>query len=90
MLMMDTHIFVKYFYEGLKFQSIKDIVRKEHNICVSVRQMKRIFSKLGLWHRKNHTGIDIVVDFIKDELSKSESMHGYKGMHRKLLSEGLT
>lgn len=67
-----------YFEMGLEYNNILAVMAERHNIVVSLRHLKRILKGMNLSRRNNYTDINNIVNFIKDQLSSSGSLHGYR------------
>ena len=58
-----------------------------HGIQLSLRQLKRIVAKRGLFRRKNYSSTDEVVKAIERELNSSCNSIGYRALHQRLQTD---
>ena len=86
---MDRHVLIRqYFQMGLKYKEIRDVLDERHNICIGLRQLKRLLQAQGLV-RRNYSDLREVVDFIYRQLQESGQQHGYRIMHTRCEAYGL-
>ena len=78
------------FRTGMPYKDIKAILHNVYSFKISIRQLKRLLSKYGLWRKKNFTDLSAIVDFIESQLRTSGQMHGYRWLHIKCLMYGFT
>ena len=60
-----------------------------HRIIISMRTLKRITKRCGLYRHKYHSDILQVVAFIASHCESYGQMHGYRWMHYKCLKNSL-
>ena len=65
-------------------------MRTVHSKDISVRQIKRVFRRYGLFRKKHYSDLSHVVDFIQNEISMAGQMHGYRWLHSKCILHGLS
>ena len=80
-------LIVKYFRLGMKYTEILMYLASLHGIQLSLRQLKRIVAKRGLFRRKNYSSTDEVVEAIERELNSSGNSIGYRAMHQRLQTD---
>ena len=80
-------LIVKYFRLGMKYTEILMYLASLHDIQLSLRQLKRIVAKRGLFRRKNYSSTDEVVEAIERELNSSGNSIGYRAMHQRLQTD---
>ena len=71
-----NYLIEQYFHLGPNYFEIMSFLRLRHGVRSSLRQLKRI-----------HSRIDRVVNAVDQELQSSESCIGYRQMHQPLLSD---
>ena len=71
-----------FFQKGWKYTEIQQTLLS-YGCEISLRQLKRILQENNLYRRKNYTDLEIVYDFIANEIKESGQMHGYRFMHQK-------
>ena len=79
----------KYFFMGFAYSEIVCLLAVEHNRAISVRTLKRILQKHGLFRRKHYSDDLDVQNVIRDEIITSGQLHGYRWMWLKCLQMGL-
>ena len=67
---------------GFSYKEIIDSLFLNHELNLSLRQLKRVLSKKNLGRRR-FSSFDEVVDAIEEELSSSGSVVGYRSMWQK-------
>ena len=77
-----------YFELGFSQQEIMYYLAAKHGIIFSLRHLKRILNKLGLYRRRHSDIVDVAV-FMVDTLRTSARLHGYRWMHSKCVASGL-
>lgn len=82
------HLIEEYFRLGLSQKEILSFLLLRHNICLSLRTLKRILKRKRLYKRKNYTNLEEILFFLQAELQKSSQLHGYKWMHLRCLQSG--
>ena len=73
----------------MRYEDIRMMLRNVHSYDISLRHMKRLFNRYGLWRKKHFSDLSDVIEFIESKLQTSGCMHGYRWMHHKCLSNGL-
>ena len=76
-----------YFQLGLQNKEILQALALNHYIVVSMRTLKRILRRLGLFRRKNKSDVVDVANFILDNI-RNGSGHGYRLMHLRCIQHG--
>ena len=61
----------------------------KHQIILSLRTLKRILKKNGLFRRIHFDSLEETVGFIKEQLQGSGALHGYRWMYAKCKENGL-
>ena len=79
----DTSI-TKYFQCGFLYKEILAFLAIYNGTILSLRQLKRILSRLHLRRRRHHSSAEEVLNTISTELSGSGSSLGYRLMHQRL------
>ena len=79
-----------YFTTGFSYKEICNFLFCFHRIKIAIRHLNRLLRHCNLQRRGNHSNINTVIKFIKDELKGSSSCFGYRYMLQKLRSSGLT
>ena len=77
-----------YFHLGLKYREILCSLAANHMIIISIRTLKREFSKFGLFRRKHKS--DLLDVAIVDILTNQGNHQGYRWLHLKCIHAGLT
>jgi regulator of replication initiation timing len=81
---------LKYYYDlGMTQKDILYSMASNHAVIISERHLRRILKELNLCRRSNYTDLAEVVLFIKNTLSHSGQLHGYKWMFHNCESFGL-
>lgn len=62
---------------------------KNHNIVIPIPTLKRQCCELGVFTRRNQTGIDHVMAFAQEELRGKGQMQGHRSMHCTAAQRGL-
>ena len=78
----------KYFADGYSYFDIIATLNSRHSIQISLRQLKRLLKRYGLFRRKLKTPINTLLEVIKEELKGSSSCFGYRYMHQLLIRKG--
>lgn len=78
-----------YFRLGLSNLEIRAVLAKTHHIFISERHIKRLLNEMGHYRRKNHTDLNLVIQFIQKQLEGPPRMHGYRWMHLLCRQHGL-
>jgi len=76
-----------YFEMGLLYIDILRILAE--NLILSLRHLKRIIMKLGLFRRKQYSNVGDVIEFVQHQLKTSGKLHGYRWMYEKCLSHNI-
>ncbi|KAK0140079.1 hypothetical protein N1851_023010 [Merluccius polli] len=84
---MDRQIAL-YFEMGLKYTAIQSALEIRHGYNISLSHLKRRIAELG-GSRRTYTDLDVLVDFIRDQLQNSGQLHGYRWMFEKCCQHGL-
>ena len=66
-----------YFSRGYMYKEIRFVLQSKHNFTISLVQLQRLISKLGLFRRGHHSPVDDVVKFIDEEVKRSGQLHQY-------------
>ena len=77
-----------YFQLGFKHMEILESLAHMHGIIISLRTLKRILSKAGLYRRKNWSDILDVALYLVEQLEIAGQLHGYKLLHLKCIQNG--
>ncbi|XP_074034643.1 uncharacterized protein [Leptinotarsa decemlineata] len=83
------HLVNKYFAYGFSQKDILAYLKFLHNKCISARTLKRILSRLKLYRRKNYSRFENVVNFLRQEITKSGQLQGYRWMHLRCIQNNL-
>ncbi|KAF6736987.1 hypothetical protein FQA47_004449 [Oryzias melastigma] len=87
---MDKLDLIKFYFNlGLAYKDILHILSRKHRIILSLRTLKRILKKNGLFRRIHFDSLEETVGFIKEQLQGSGALHGYRWMHSKCKENGL-
>ena len=76
------------FKSGLSYNEKLSVLSAQHNVSLSIHQLKRILKKLDLSRRTLKSSIDGVIAFVINELQSSSKCLGYRAMHQKLMING--
>jgi hypothetical protein len=79
----------EYFKLGLKYNEILQCMDLLHGHVFSLRTLKRITQKMGLYRRKYKSDILDIVWYISEQCNTHGQMHGYRWLHSKCLEHGL-
>lgn len=74
----------RYFHLDFDYVEILASLLLLHGFSLSIRQLKRILSQLGLRRRKNQSDPVEIIAAAEDELKQSGSLLGYRLMHQRL------
>jgi len=85
---VQNHLILKYFENGLAYDDIALTLSSVHQLSVSTRHIKRILHTLGL-HRRRYSSLEDSIAAIRDELSGSGQLHGYRMMQVKCANRGI-
>ena len=55
---------------------------------ISTRHLRRILKKLNLYRRRDYSDVNSVIDYIRNEINSSGSLHGYRWMYTKCMNAG--
>ncbi len=73
---------------GYSYEEIRCLLTVNHNVVVSLRQLKRLLKSYGLFRRKYYSDeLDLAL-FIEGQLEESGKRLGYKAMHHMCISQG--
>ncbi|XP_020563208.2 uncharacterized protein LOC110016040 [Oryzias latipes] len=87
--MRDVDHFVKlYFRIGFTNKEILNLLATQNQIIISIRTLKRICRKLGLFRRKHHTDLEEILTFVEEEMIGSGQLQGYRWLHQRALQRG--
>lgn len=84
-----NELIIEYFHRNYMYSEIQDILYINHGYRISITQLKRVLSNLGLYRRKNYSPIEEIIDVIDKELSGAGQQLGYRFMHQKCKKAGL-
>ncbi|XP_047246888.1 uncharacterized protein LOC124883696 isoform X1 [Girardinichthys multiradiatus] len=70
-----------YFRLSFSNKEILAILAHSHQTIISVRTLKRICKRLGLFRRKNQSDLEEVMVFVQQEIMTSGQMQGYRWLH---------
>ncbi|XP_068737084.1 uncharacterized protein [Montipora capricornis] len=79
-----NNLIEEYFHMGFSYKEIIDCLFFNHEVNISLRQLKRVLSKKNLGRRR-FSNFDEVVYAIEEELNSSGSVVGYRSMWQKLV-----
>lgn len=77
-----------YFGLGMNYSEILCFLAKHDGIVISMRTLKRVLKRLGLYRRLHFSNIVDVALFLTDEIHKSGKLFGYRMMHLKCIQNG--
>jgi len=87
---MDRFGLIQHYFDlGLKYEEILHILSVKHRIIISMKTLKQILGRNGLFRRKNYDNLFDVIQFIGEELQGSGALHGYRWMYSKCKERGL-
>ena len=77
-------------YLRLSFSNkeILAILANSNHIVLSIRPLKIICKRLGLFRRKNQTDLDQVLAFVQNEILTNGQMQGYRWLHLRAVQRG--
>lgn len=78
-----------YFYLGLQYREILEVLSHQHGIIMCLRTLQTLLRKNRLCRRKDFTDVLDVAYFVNQQLETSGQMVGYRMMHLKCIQEGL-
>ena len=84
-----NYIIREYFTAGLTHAEIVRFLARIHDCQISVRQVKRILAASNCMHRKKHSPVEQIIEFIHRQLSTSRKLCGYRFMHKIYLKNGI-
>ena len=73
------------FHIGLSYNDILISLARVDGTVVSMRTLKRVLRRLGLFRRLHYSDFMDITLFILSEVEKSGQLHGYKMMHQKCI-----
>ncbi|KAL7870469.1 hypothetical protein SRHO_G00079660, partial [Serrasalmus rhombeus] len=77
-----------YFRLSFSNKEILAILAHNNQTLISVRTLKRICKRLGLFRRKNQTDLQEVLAFVQQEIMTSGQMQGYRWLHLRAVQRG--
>ena len=80
---------IDYFKRGYQYKEIIAVIKNEHDIDLSLRQLHRVLRQHGLYRKGHQTSTNIAIAFIEQELQGSGSSLGYRQMHRLCCQNGI-
>ena len=66
-----------YFKLGFNHKEILHLLAFYNGIVISIRSLRRLLAKMGLFRRKSYSNILDVAMFIMEQVEKSGQLHGY-------------
>ena len=69
-------------------KEILSLLAHRHGVVISIRTLKRLCQRLGLFRRKNHTNLEEVAAFIQNEIAGTGQMQGYRWLHLRAIQRG--
>lgn len=75
--------------KGWQYKDIQAALLLKCGVDISIRQLQRVISGLGLRRKKRATNIDHVIDFVIEQLNTVGQLHGYRMMTQKCAQAGL-
>ncbi|CAI5669682.1 unnamed protein product [Oreochromis niloticus] len=87
--MSDLDDFIRlYFRLSFSNKEILSILAHSHQTIISVRTLKRICKRLGLFRRKNQSNLEEVLAFVQQEIMTNGQMQGYRWLHLRAIQHG--
>lgn len=77
------------FYSGLQQLQIRAHLRR-NGIIMSRSTLQRTLKRLNLYRKINHTPLNIVRDFVIEQIQQSGRLLGYRWMHLRCIQAKLT
>ncbi|KAL3973710.1 hypothetical protein ACER0C_024917 [Sarotherodon galilaeus] len=77
-----------YFRLSFSNKEILSILAHSHQKVISVRTLKRICKRLGLFRRKNQSNLEEVLAFVQQEIMTNGQMQGYRWLHLRAIQHG--
>lgn len=77
-----------YFRLGLRHGEILNLLSTLDQINISMRTLRRVLSRMGLYRRKNESDPIDVASFLIDQLDGHGRLHGYKFHHLNCIQAG--
>lgn len=84
---LDDHIKL-YFRLSFSNKEILAILAHNNQTVISVRTLKRICKRLGLFRRKNQSDLEQVLAFVQHEIMTNGQMQGYRWLHLRAVQRG--
>lgn len=78
-----------YFRLSFSNKEILAILAHSNHTIISVRTLKRICRRLGLFRRKNQSDLEEVLAFVLHEIMTNGQMQGYRWLHLRAVQQGL-
>ncbi|XP_055073955.2 uncharacterized protein [Misgurnus anguillicaudatus] len=86
---MDRFSLIQYYFDlGLHYKEILNVLSVKHGITISMKTLKKILNKNGLFRRKHFDNLFNVIQFVREELQGSGQLHGYRWMYSKCKERG--
>lgn len=86
---MDRFSLIQYYFDlGLHYKEILKFLSVKHGITISMKTLKKILNRNGLFRRKNFDNLFNVIQFVREELQGSGPLHGYRWMYSKCKERG--
>ena len=79
-----------YFKNGFSYKEILSVLKASHGITISLRSLHRLLRQQGMRRKSIQVNTNLVVKTVAKELRGSSSVLGYRAMHQKLVSQGIT
>ncbi|XP_035985476.1 uncharacterized protein LOC118558974 [Fundulus heteroclitus] len=77
-----------YFRLSFTNKEILGMLAHSHQTIISVRTLKRICKRLGLFRRKNQSNLEEVLAFVQQEIMTNGQMQGYRWLHLRAVQKG--
>lgn len=77
-----------YFRLSFSNKEILSILAHSHQTIISVRTLKRICKRLGLFRRKNQSNLEEVLAFVQQEIMINGQMQVYRWLHLRAIQHG--
>ena len=77
-----------YFRLSFRNKEILVILAQNNRIVISIRTVKRICKRLGLFRRKNQSNLNEVLAFVQNEIMTNGQMQGYRWLHLRAIQHG--
>ena len=80
----EKDVLTYYFYAGYTYEAITRFLSKYYDVSMSIRTLKRCFSKYGLKKKDRTLSNDVISQLIQREIQGPHIMRGYRGIWRLL------